>query len=327
MIAMETKKILILGANGMIGRYCVDYFYERRREYNITLLTVDLIGGKFIEERSQFFQMDVSDTEAWKQIPTDVYAIIDFATTMPARMEGYDPGKYLRVNIKGTYNILEFCCKNHVNRLLFAQTFGDILAHAEEDPVLKIGMTPIHDYADNKSVYITTMNTAVELIKCYNAVFHQRAFLFRLPTIYGWYDFQYYENGKAVMEGWRILIEQAINGDDIHVWGDPSRKKDMVYVKDLCQMFYRACFVDRDYGFYNVGTGIGITLLDQIKGMVEVFGDTKKSQLIMAPEMRNAPQYIMCIDEAVNDLGYKPEYSYIEMLRDMKKERELHRFE
>jgi len=320
------KKILILGANGNIGRYCVDYFYERREEYNISLLTADLEGGSFIKERSQFFQMDVSDTEAWKKIPTDIYAIIDFATTMPARMEGYDPGKYLRVNIKGTYNVLEFCRKNHVDRLLFAQTFGDILGHSEEDPILKIGMKPILDYADNKSVYITTMNTAVELIKCYNAVFHQRAFLFRLPTIYSWNERQYYEDGKAKQKGWRLFIDQASKGEDISVWGDPNRKKDMVYVKDLCQMFYKACFVDREFGFYNVGTGIGITLLDQIKGIIEVFGGEKQSKLVYAPEMRNAPQYIMCIDEAVKDLGYKPKYSYVEMLQDMKNERDLNRF-
>ena len=60
---------------------------------------------------------------------------------------------------------------------------------------------------------------------------------------------------------------------------------------------------------------------------MDVFDDKKQSKILMAPEMRNAPQYIMCIDEAVKDLGYKPMYSYMEMLRDMKKERELHRFD
>lgn len=323
---MKKKNILILGANGNIGRNCVDYFYERRDEYNISLFTVDLEECSFIKERSQFFKMDVSDTEAWKELPLDIYAIIDLATTMPARMEGYDPGKYLRVNIKGTYNVLEFCRKNQVDRLLFAQTFGDILGHSEEDPVLKIDMNPILDYADNKAVYITSMNTAVELIKCYNALFHQRAFLFRLPTIYSWNEKQYYEDGKAKQKGWRLFIDQASNGEDIHVWGDPNRKKDMIYVKDLCQMFYKACFVDKNYGFYNVGTGVGITLLDQIKGIIKVFGGEKQSKLLYEPKMRNAPQYVMCIDEAVRDLNYKPKYSYIEMLQDMKKERELNRF-
>jgi UDP-glucose 4-epimerase len=125
---------------------------------------------------------------------------------------------------------------------------------------------------------------------------------------------------------WRILVEQATKGEDIHVWGDPNRRKDMVYVKDLCQMFYKACFVDRDYGFYNVGTGVGVSLLDQIKGIAEVFGEGNRSKILFAPEMRNAPQYIMCIDEAKKELGYEPRYQYVEMLEDMKKERDLDRF-
>lgn len=323
---IETKKILILGACGAIGRYLVDYFYERKEEHNISLVTADIQESAFVEERSEFYKIDISKKEEWSRIPSNIYAVVDLATTMPARMDGYDPGKYLHVNIEGTYNVLEFCRVNNVNRLLFAQTFGDILAHAEEDLILKIGMTPKHDYADNKSVYITSMISAVELIKCYNAVFNLRSFIFRLPTIYSWNEKQYYENGKAKQKGWRLLIQQASEGEDIHVWGDPYRKKDMVYVKDLCQMFYKACFVDKNFGFYNVGTGVGISLLDQIKGMIEVFGGEKESKIIMAPEMPNAPQYIMCIDEAIEDLGYKPAYSYIEMLQDMKKEKELNRF-
>ena len=102
---------------------------------------------------------------------------------MPARMIGYDPKLFIETNIGGTYNVLEFCKSYNIDRLLFAQTFGDILQHAEKDPLLKVDMIPVQDYADNKSVYITTMNTSVELIKCYNAIFKMKTFLFRLPTI------------------------------------------------------------------------------------------------------------------------------------------------
>lgn len=95
----------------------------------------------------------------------------------------------------------------------------------------------------------------------------------------------------------------------------------MVYVKDFCQMLYKALFVERDSGYYNVGTGKGTSLLNQIKGMIQVFGSKdKKSDIIMRPDKTNAPQYIMDITPAVQELGYAPEYDYIEMLEDFKKE-------
>lgn len=154
-----------------------------------------------------------------------------------------------------------------------------------------------------------------------------KSFIFRLPTVYSWSDNDsYYVDGVLRKRAWRLLIDKASKGDIIEVWGDPSRKKDMVYVKDFCQMLYKACFVNRDFGYYNVGTGKGTSLLDQIKGIIDVFTVDKVSPIELCPEKNNAPQYIMDIENAVQDLDYEPMYDYMKMLNDMKKERDLNRF-
>lgn len=124
------------------------------------------------------------------------------------------------------------------------------------------------------------------------------------------------------------MIDRAISGEPLEVWGDSSRVKDMVYVKDFCQMLYKALFVKREKGYYNVGTGVGTSLLDQIKGIAEVFcSKDKKSEIIMKPEMPNAPQYIMDITPAKDELGYVPQYNYIEMLQDMKRNMEYEKYD
>ena len=152
---------------------------------------------------------------------------------------------------------------------------------------------------------------------------------FRLPTIYLWApEDQYFVDGIKRKIGYRILIDRAISGEALEVWGDPSRVKDMVYVKDFCQMLYKALFVKREKGHYNVGTGVGTSLLDQIKGIAEVFcSKDKKSEIIMKPEMPNAPQYIMDITPAKDELGYVPQYNYIEMLQDMKRNMEYEKYD
>ena len=89
-------------------------------------------------------------------------------------------------------------------------------------------------------------------------------------------------------------------------------------------MLYKALLVNREKGYYNVGTGIGTSLLDQIKGMVEVFGEEgKKSSIILCPDKPNAPQYIMDITPAREELGYVPQYDYISMLKDIRHEMEI----
>jgi UDP-glucose 4-epimerase len=149
-----------------------------------------------------------------------------------------------------------------------------------------------------------------------------KSFIFRLPSIYLYSPIDtYYADGEPRKIGYRLLINRAIAGEPIEVWGDASRVKDMVYVKDFCQMLYKALFVDRDSGYYNVGTGVGTSLLDQIQGMIDVFGTPgKKSEIIMRPDKPNAPQYIMDITPAVEELEYNPQYDYLTMLKDMKYE-------
>lgn len=322
------NKIIIFGTSGNIGQYMVDYFLnELQGEYEI--IGVDIHPHTYVEKRIQFYQMDINDKQAFEQLPKEnIHAVIDLIGPMPARMLGYHPEEYIQTNIIGSYNIFEYCIANHVDRILYAKSFCDILKRSEETPVLTVDMEPYFDYDNQHAVYCVSQNTAMELLKCMHAYYGIKTFIFRLPHIYLWSQNDSYSvKGVPHKMMHRIIIDNAMEGKPVEVWGDASRKKDMVYVKDLCQMFFKACFVERDYGFYNVGTGIGTSLLEQIEGMIEVFGpEGRKSEMIMCPEKPNAPQYIMDIKEAKEELGYSPQYSYIEMLKDMKKEYELGRF-
>ena len=136
----------------------------------------------------------------------------------------------------------------------------------------------------------------------------------------------FFHNGVLKPIGYKYLINRASKGEPIELWGDPNAVKDMVYVKDYCQMIYRAIVATVKSGTYNVGTGIGTSLLEQIEGMIAVFSPHgHPSEIIMRPDKPSAPSYIMNIDNARRELGYKPCYTYIEMLEDIKKEREINR--
>lgn len=272
-----------------------------------------------------YYQVDIRRNEEFEKLPGEVYAVVDLAGAMPARMKGYDPYKYIDVNVTGNLNILEYCRKAKADRILFAQSFGDIKDHAEDNPLLTVDLPRKFSFTSDHTIYVMTKNFAVDMIENYHQMYGLKNFIFRLPTIYLYSPVDtYYVDGKQRKIGYRLLIDKARAGEPIEVWGDPERVKDMVYVKDFCQMLYRAVFADRNCGYYNVGTGVGTSLLDQIQGMIEVFGTPgKESELIMCPDKPNAPQYIMDITLAVSELGYKPEYTYRKMLIDFKKEMEI----
>ncbi len=317
------KKIVVFGASGDTGKYFIDYFHEHYTGSEYSVVAVGTRDTDYFDSiHVPYYRVDITKKEDFEVLPKDVYAILDLAGAMPARMKGYDPYKYIDVNITGTLNILEYARVNHADRILFAQSFGDIKDYGETELLLKADMPRKFSFTTDHTIYVMSKNFAVDMIENYHQMYGLKRFIFRLPTIYLWSPIDhYYVDGEIRKIGYRILIDKAIAGEDIEVWGDPNRPKDMVYVKDFCQMLYKALFVDRETGYYNVGTGVGTSLLDQIQGIVDVFSPAnKKSKITMRPDMPNAPQYIMDIQPAVQELGYEPQYDYISSLKDMKSE-------
>lgn len=319
------KNIIVFGASGDTGAYFVKYFLENnsRKDYNIVAVGTRKTN-QFTNLGVPYYQVDITKKDEFKKLPEDVYAVVDLAGAMPARMKGYNPQHYIDVNITGNLNILEYCREKHADRILFAQSFGDIKDYGETELVLKADMPRKFSFSTDHTIYVMTKNFMVDMMENYYEMYGLKKFVFRLPTIYLYSPIDhYYVDGVSRKIGYRLLIDRAMAGEPIEVWGDSSRVKDMVYVKDFCQMLFKALFVDRECGYYNVGTGIGTSLLDQIKGIIEVFSpEESKSDLIMCPNKPNAPQYIMDITPAREELGYEPQYDYISMLNDMKKEME-----
>lgn len=122
---------------------------------------------------------------------------------------------------------------------------------------------------------------------------------------------------KNMITNWDYAIE---------ILGNPNHVMDMVYIKDCCQMFYLGLISSCNGGVYNVGTGIGTTLRQQVEGMIEVFSPADyKSPIVYCPDKPNGKAFIMDISNAAEELEYQPQYSYIEILRDMKREMEEQR--
>ena len=144
----------------------------------------------------------------------------------------------------------------------------------------------------------------------------------RLPTIYCyWPDSTIYVNGKKREMAYLSIINKAIKGETVEIWGNPKIAKDIVYVKDFIQIVEKAIKSKSAHGIYNVGTGVTTTLEQQIKGIVKVFGNKKKkSQIIYKPDMPSQTSYLYDISKTKYELGYIAKYSYIEMLKDMKVE-------
>ena len=321
------KKIIVFGATGNVGsylfKYTVEYFKGRYEVIASGRRETDF----FTKRGFEYYSVDVTKPSDIEKLPKeDVYAVMLLAAAIPSYMEHYDASKYLNSIIIGGYNILEYCRKNHVDRILYTQTVFDISLY--DHKILRPDLPPKFSYKGDHAMYVIAKNTMLEMMKHYHAQYGLKNFVFRLPTIYSYSPYPYYfPNGVKTMRPVYQMIFKAMKGEPIEVYGDGSYAKDMVHVYDFSQELCKAVEANVDGGVYNIGTGVPVTILEQIKTIIEVFSpEGHKSEIIMRPDKTCGGGFLMDIENARRDLGYEPRYSCKDLFEDYKKEMQVNRF-
>lgn len=186
------KKIIVFGATGNVGSYLFKYAteYFDKNEYEI------IASGRrktdfFTKRGYEYYSVDISKAEELDILPTEnVYAVMLLASEIPSYMEKYDASKYLNSIVIGGYNVLEYCRKNHVDRILYTQTVFDISLY--EHKILKPDLKPNFSYKGDHAMYVIAKNTMLEMMKHYHAQYGLKNFVFRLPTIYSYSPYPFY---------------------------------------------------------------------------------------------------------------------------------------
>lgn len=324
------KRIIIFGASGNVGSYVLKYANEYFNKGEYEVIASGRRKTDFFERMGiGYYSVDLTRKEEFEKLPKeDVYAIIYLAAQIPSYMEGYHPEQYIQSNIIGAYNVLEYCREVHADRILFSTTVFDVSLSATDGQVLKPD-TPLNfSYKGDHAVYVISKNTAIELIKHYHAEYGLKYFIFRFPTIYNYSPYHYYHpNGEKTLRPVYRMIDQAIKGEPIELWGDPNYSKDMVHVYDCAQMLCKAVEANREEGFYNVGTGVPVTLQQQIEAIIKVFSpQDNPSKIVYCPDKPCGGGFLMNVDNAKAELGYEPKYDVVALFENYKEEMAVDRF-
>ena len=326
---MEKKKIIIFGATGNTGSYLTLYalnFFDKE-EYEV------IASGRrqtdfWSKQGVPYFSVDVTKTEDFDKLPTEnVYAVLLLSAQIPSYMDKYEPRKYVDSIVNGAFNVLEYCRKVKADRILFTQTVFDVSLYPH-DYVIQPDAAPNFSYTGDHAIYVISKNCAIQLIEHYHQEYGLKRFIFRLPTIYSYSPYQYYfPNGVKTMRPVYQMINKAIKGEPIEIWGDYNYAKDMVHVYDFSQMLCKAVLVDREEGYYNIGTGNPVTLKEQIETIVDVFSSpNNRSEIKYDTSKVSGGGFLMDITNAKEELGYEPQYDCRRLFENYKEEMSINRF-
>ncbi|MFB6340651.1 NAD-dependent epimerase/dehydratase family protein [Saccharicrinis sp. FJH62] len=322
------KKILIFGATGQIGAYTALELKEAG--YNVVASGLrESDNGFFQDYNIPYYSVNISNKASFDKIKNkDFDVVVNVAGNAPSKVKGYNPELYIDMFVTGTLNILHFCIEEKVQKIVSTHTRADSSYLMNSRELVEADIEKRFPLTGDHSIYTICKNAAVDLMEHFYTQHGLKRFIFRLPTIYDYHpDKFYFVNGKKRIMAYRYIIDQAIQGNEIEIWGDPSRAKEICYVKDLTQCIEKAIESNLEGGMYNFGRGVGVTIEEQIKGIVKVFSSKENpSKIIYRPDKPDSRQFIHDISKTRNDLGYEPKYDYISLLNEFKKEMELNRF-
>ena len=316
------KKVLVFGATGSCGPHTVVALKKAGNEV-VAVGHRPSDNGFFADYGIPYYSVDLKDKATFSALPTDIDVVLHFAGAMPARMQGYNPYEYIDTIVTGTLNVLEWMRAINCHKIVFTQSISDVS--------YKFGtLEPIDDDSERKfplatdhSIYSICKNTAVNLIEHYHARYGFSRFIIRLPTIYLYRPKSFINvDGKKKYVGFRYIIDQAIKGNPLEVWGNPKSTKEMVYIGDFVNMMECCVNAVNEGGIYNLGCGHPISIENQIKEIAEIFNGSKKSAIIYRPDKPSSPQFVLSIEKARKELGYEPKYNFVKFLKSFKYEME-----
>ena len=311
--------ILVIGATGYIGRYFCTQMVDEGEEI-LALGRSKQVASFFAKNNVPYQYFDLNDDASFEKLPKDnIEAIIDLSACL-AELET-PVEQFFKINTLGVYRVLEYARKNNIKKVVVTSShkvYNDVFKPviSEDDRI---------SFRGDHTPYIISKIAAENFVEYYNKDFDMQAVALRLTGVHGYGEILGHLNadGSYKKSTFEIFFEKALNGDKIEVWGDPSIKRDHIYVKDVVSALLAAVRSKKAKGIYNIASGVGYSQYDEALVLADVFGtEGKKSEVVLRPELPGLTRgYIYDISKAERDLNWKPAFSNLtDLYRDYKKE-------
>jgi len=301
-------RTVVTGAAGFLGSHLCDALLARGHHVigidNVITGCTDNITHLFGHPRFRFVEHDVTH---YMYLEGEVDNVLHFAS--PASPTDYlrYPIQTLKVGSLGTHKALGLA-KAKKARFLLASTsevYGDPLVHPQHEEYWG-NVNPV----GYRGVYDEAKRFAEAMTMAYHRFHGLDTRIVRIFNTYG--PRMRMDDGRALPNFFR----QAIEGDDITVFGDGRQTRSFCYVEDEVEGICLLLEADEHLPV-NIGNPEEITVLQLAREIVELTGSSSQVRLLPFPEdYRDDPKTRRPdITKARRILGWEPRVSRREGLR------------
>jgi UDP-glucuronate 4-epimerase len=299
-IGAKVAELLLDGGHSVVGIDNLNESYDvRLKRWRLDRLTD--------RTRWSFYQADIADRAALFVLleaatnegpsqngarPFD--ATVNLAARAGVRQSVTDPASYLRTNVVGTLNLLDFCREQGVRKFILASTSS---LYGADNPC------PFSEDANTDrplSPYAASKKAAETLAFSYHHLHGLDVTVLRYFTVYG-------PAGRPDMSLFR-LVQRISEGRPVTVFGDGTQSRDFTYVDDIARGTV-AGLTQLGYEIINLGSNAPFKLNDAIR-LVEQ-ATSHKAHIVYAPrDPSDVGATWANIDKASRLLNWHPQVGF-----------------
>lgn len=297
------QSALLTGCAGFIGSHAAGMLLEEGyRVYGVD--NFDPFYAHSLKEKNlqyllsmpefYFSEADITDPSAFNNFPSQIDIVLHFAAKAGARQSIYDPQSYIKANIIGTQNILDWMKVKGLNKLIFASSssvYGNNqVPFKESDPV-----------NNQVSPYAVTKRAGELMTNVYHKLFGIDVIDLRFFTVYG-------PRQRPDLAIYRFT-DQILNGNPVTIYGDGSSGRDYTFIGDTINGVKAAIDYlnknNRVFEIVNIGNNHPVTLNELIETIYRIIGGERK-MIYEAANLADAVQTAADITKAGKLFDYKP---------------------
>ena len=314
------KKAIVLGATGQLGCYIA--LALKDSGYNVVAVGRRQNDGGFFATRDIKFVggFDISKSKSFDLLPQEKFdVVVNMAGTMPAHADR-QMMPYVESIVVGTVNLCNWMRKLDMKRIVFNTTPSDVVDYwGTTEPIDDDAIRSFPKNGNDHAVYAICKRAACDILEHEQIVDGFEPCIFRHFMVYGWHpDAYYYLDGEKKMLPWRYMIRRCINGQDIEVYGDSSRLKELLYIKDFGAAVVRAAET-HVCGIFNLPGYKPYSLDEMVDGIMAAFA-TKGVRKKHRTDLPDTPQILLSGKKSREVLGWKPMWTWNDACMDMRSE-------
>ena len=267
---LSGKKVLVIGGAGFIGSHVVSELLAT--DVSSVVVYDNYARGKLSniresleDKRVSVFEDggDIREIDVLNSAMKGVDAVVHLAAMWLLHCKDY-PRTAFDVNVNGTFNVLEACVNNNIERLVYsssASVYGD---------AVEIPMTESHPF-NNRNFYGATKIASEAMCRAFFDRYGLNYVGLRYMNVYGPHQDQ-----TAAYTGVIPIMLNKIDANEAPmINGDGSQAYDFVTARDVGRCNVLSLQSAATDEFYNVGTGIQTS----IKELCDLILELRESDL------------------------------------------------